>query len=55
MHELHRELPEPYGLWVVFGCRISRCPVCQGLCQNQARVFLPPHWQTGRPGEITRL
>jgi hypothetical protein len=55
MRETHRELPEPYGVWVVFGCRNAACPICRGPCGNQARSFLPPHWQTGGPGQITRL
>jgi hypothetical protein len=55
MTERHRELPEPYGVWAVFACRANSCPVCQGKCRNEASVFVPPHWQSGRPGEITRL
>jgi hypothetical protein len=55
MTETHREAPEPYGVWAVFCCPAGNCPVCQGLCRNQARAFLPPHWQSGLPGQITRL
>lgn len=55
MVEKHRELPEPYGVWTLFACRSSACAVCRGTCRNEARVFLPPHWQSGSPGGITRL
>jgi hypothetical protein len=55
MAEQQRQAPNPHGVWAVFVCRSSLCAVCQGPCRNQARMFLPPHWQSGRPGEITRL
>jgi len=55
MSEKHRNLPEPYGVWVVFGCRSAVCAVCTGPCRNESRMFLPPHWESGRPGEITYL
>jgi hypothetical protein len=55
MAEKDRALPEPNGVWAVFACRAVACSICQGICRNEARMFLPSHWQSGRPGEITRL
>jgi hypothetical protein len=55
MPEKHRAVPEPHGVWAVFACRSAVCAVCKGSCRNQARMFLPLHWQSGLPGEITYL
>ncbi|MEU8221850.1 hypothetical protein [Kribbella sp. NPDC048915] len=49
------ELPQPQGVWGLFGCDFGRCSICYGPCRNQARMFLPAHWETGLPGAITRL
>jgi hypothetical protein len=55
MAEKYRELPEPYGVWAVFTCSAAGCPVCQGPCRSRSRMFLPAHWQSGPPGQITYL
>lgn len=55
MTEKYREPPEPYGAWAMFTCHAANCPVCQGPCRSQSRMFLPAHWESGRPGEITCL
>ncbi|MFG1818355.1 hypothetical protein ACGFIF_31645 [Kribbella sp. NPDC049174] len=48
-------MPDPFGVWSVFACYAVSCAVCQGSCRNESRMFLPPHWQSGLPGEITHL
>ncbi|MGW7682089.1 hypothetical protein ACWGID_15195 [Kribbella sp. NPDC054772] len=55
MAEKFREQPEPYGVWAVFSCGAASCPVCQGPCRNQSRMFLPSHWLSGPPGAISYL
>jgi hypothetical protein len=53
--EKRRSAPEPYGVWVQFGCGSTNCPVCLGFCLHQERAFVPSHWQSGNPGQISRL
>ncbi|TWD79039.1 hypothetical protein FB561_0089 [Kribbella amoyensis] len=55
LRPLELEVPEPYGRWIRYGCITRTCPVCQGPCRHQQRVFQPHHWQSGPPGQIARL